>query len=135
MVTNRAVNNIIRIPVGLDTNFFRAWVEILTPLHSLCNREKDVFAALLKARFELSKEISDQSILDRVTLSDETREKVLKETGISKGFYQVILGNLRKAKVIDKNGINKKLIPKDLKPTDDVFQLLFYFDLNAGDIK
>jgi hypothetical protein len=135
MVTNRAVNNIIRIPVSLDTNFFRAWVEILTPIHNLCNREKDVLAALLKARFELSKEISDQNILDRVTLSNETREKVQKETGVSSGFYQVILGNLRKAKIIDKNGINKKLIPKDLHPTDDAFQAVFYFDLNAGNIK
>ena len=45
------VNNVIGIPASLKGDFFRKWVEYLTPLHNLANREKDVLAAFIKARF------------------------------------------------------------------------------------
>ena len=132
MVTNRDVNNVIRISCGLKTNFFRALVEFLTPIHKLCNREKDVLAALLKTRFELSKEISDEILLDKVTLSNETKERIQKEAGVSSSFYQVIISKLRRAGIITKDRIHPKLIPKYLKSADDCFQLLLYFDFDTS---
>lgn len=125
------INNVIRIPTSIKGTFFRIWVEFLTPLHGLTSREKDVVASLLKNRFELSASISDEYILDKVLMSDDIKTKVKEECNISDAFFQVILGKLRKTKVLVEGRINKKFIPKNLKANDKSLQLLLYFDLNA----
>lgn len=124
------VNNIIRIPTSLQGKFFRIWIEFLTPLHSLTNREKDVMASFLKNRFELSKVIKDEALLDKWLMSDDTKAKVKEECGVSEAFFQVILGKLRKTNMIIDGRINPKFIPKSINDGDSAFQLLLYFDLN-----
>lgn len=126
------VNNVIRIPTSLKGKFFRIWIEFLTPLHSLTNREKDVVAAFIKARFELSKSITDDALLDKVVMSDDIKAKVKAECNVSDAFFQVILGKLRKTTVIVDGKINPKFIPKSINPDDKAFQLLLYFDLDGG---
>lgn len=129
-VAGRA-NNVIRIPTSLQGKFFRIWIEFLTPLHSLTNREKDIVAAFIKARFELSKSISDDTLLDKVVMSDDIKAKVKEECNVSDAFFQVILGKLRKTNVIIDGRINPKFIPKSLNHDDKAFQLLLYFDLDG----
>ena len=131
MVETRRANNVIRIPTSLQGKFFRIWIEFLTPLHNLTNREKDVVAAFIKARFELSKSISDPVWLDKVVMSDEIKSKVKEECGVSDAFFQVILGKLKKTGVILEGKINSKFIPKNLELGDKTFQLLLYFDLDG----
>jgi len=124
------VNNVIRIPTSLSGRFFRIWIEFLTPLHSLTNREKDVLAAFLKARFELSSSITDEALLDKVLMSDDIKAKVKAECGVSDAFFQVIIGKLRKIGIIAEGKINPRFIPKNLSRDDSSFQLLLYFDLD-----
>jgi hypothetical protein len=124
------VNNVIRIPTSLQGKFFRLWIEFLTPLHNLTNREKDVVAAFIKNRYELSKVIKDEALLDKWLMSDDTKSKVKEECGVSEAFFQVILGKLRKTNVIIDGRINPKFIPKNIKEGDHSFQLLLYFDLD-----
>ena len=131
MVETRRANNVIRIPTSLQGKFFRIWIEFLTPLHNLTNREKDVVAAFIKARFELSKSISDPVWLDKVVMSDEIKSKVKEECGVSDAFFQVILGKLKKTGVILEGKINPKFIPKNLELGDKTFQLLLYFDIDG----
>lgn len=133
MTGSGRANNIIRIPTSLQGKFFRKWIEFLTPLHNLTNREKDVTAAFIKARFELSKAITDDNLLDKVVMSDDIKSKVKEECGVSDAFFQVILGKLRKTGIITNGKINSKLIPKNINSDDNSFQLLLYFDLDAGD--
>lgn len=133
MVGTGGANNVIRIPTSLQGKFFRIWIEYLTPLHNLTKREKDVVAAFIKARFELSKSVSDNDLLDKIVMSDDVKNKVKAECGVSDAFFQVILGKLRRIGVITNGKINPLLIPKRLKPEDKSFQLLLYFDLNAAD--
>lgn len=134
MEKKRSANNVIRIPTSLKGGFFRIWVEYLTPLHNLTNKEKDVIAALIKARFELSKGISDETILDRTVLNDsEVKAQVVKDANVSNAFYQVILGKLKKTGVIVGNRIDSKFIPKRLESDDTSCLLLLYFDLDAKD--
>lgn len=130
MAAKGGVNNVIRIPTSLKGKFFRIWIEFLTPLHSLTNREKDVVAAFIKARFELSKSITDDTLLDKVVMSDDVKEKIKAECNVSDAFFQVILGKLRKTNVIIDGKINPKFIPKNLSLDDKSFQLLLYFDLD-----
>ena len=70
-------DNVIRIPTSLKDNFFRYWFEFLQPLHKLTNREIDIISALAKERYELSKVIKDNDILDKVTMSDDIKKKVM----------------------------------------------------------
>lgn len=128
----KGVNNVINIPAPLSGKFFRTWIEFLTPIHHLTNREKDVVASFLRNRFELSKSITDESLLDKWLMSDDIKNKVKRECNVSEAFFQVILGKLRKTKVIENGRINPKLIPKKLEKGDSHLYLLLYFDLNEG---
>lgn len=127
----RRANNVIGIPSSLKGGFFRVWTEFLTPLHGLTNREKDVLAAFIKVRFELSSSISDPDLLDKIVMSDDVKAKVKDECKVSDAFFQVILGKLRKVGIITDGKISPKYIPKNLNKEDTSFQLLLYFDLDA----
>lgn len=126
------LNNIIRIPTSLEGKFFRYWLEFLEPFHSLTSRELDVATAFLKQRYELSKAISDTNILDRVTMGEDTKQKIREECNITTPHFQVIMGKLRKAKFIIDNKINPRFIPLGVKEGDNSFKLLLYFDFNTG---
>ena len=69
------VDSVIKIPTTLD-DFFRYWFEFLKPFHQLTGREIDVATALVKQRYKLSKVITDNNILDKVVMSEDTRKLV-----------------------------------------------------------
>lgn len=127
MISERP-NNIIRIPTSLSVNFFKLWLMFLEPFHKLTKREIDVAASFVKQRYELSKVIKDSEILDRVTMSEDTKKKVREECNITLPHFQVILGKLRKNKVIVDGKINPKFIP-NINANNDAFQLLLLFEL------
>lgn len=126
------LNNIIRIPTSLESKFFRYWLEFLEPFHHLTSRELDIATAFLKQRYELSKAISDTNILDRVTMGDDTKQKIKEECNITTPHFQVIMGKLRKARFIIGDKINPRFIPLGLNEGDNSFKLLLYFDFNTG---
>lgn len=121
-------NNIIRIPTSLEGKFFRYWFEFLKPFHNLTEREIDVIALFVQKRYELSKVISDNKILDNVVMSEDIKAKIRTELGITLSHFQVIMGKLRKSKVIVDNRINPKFIP-NIYEDKGSFQLLLLFDL------
>lgn len=123
------INNVIRIPTSLSTNFFRFWFEFLRPFHNLTDREMQVASALLKKRYELSKVIQDENILDKVVMSEDTKRGVRESCNISLPHFQVIMGKLRKNKVIVDGRINAKFIP-NLSTEQGSFRLLLNFELN-----
>lgn len=122
------INNVISIPTATEGDFFRCWLEFLKPFHKLTKRETDVMASFLKQRHELSKVVSDQVILDKLTMSEDTKRKVREECGITQAHFQVIMTNLKKSNVINNGRINSKLIPKVGENANDV-HLLLSFDL------
>lgn len=125
---NRKADSVIRIPSSLDTDFFKYWLVFLSPFHNLTNRELDIATGFLKHRYELSKVISDNDILDKVTLGEETRIKITKECGISTSFLQVIIGKLKKSGFITNGKINPRFIP-NIKEDSGNYQLLLLFEL------
>lgn len=121
-------NNIITVPTQLDLDFFKWWCVFLRPFAPLTNREVDVIAGFLLQRHELSKIISDESVLDDQLMSNSVRDKVIKECGITLQHYYVIISNLKKHKVItEDNKINRRLIPNIRMDDNGVFQLLVLF--------
>lgn len=124
-----AFNGAIRIPASLKGSFFRYWFEFLEPIHKLTGREIDVITSLVKQRYELSKVIADEDILDKVVMSEDTKKKVREECNISLPHFQVIMGKLRKNKLIVDNKINKRFIPQITEGAKD-FKYLLYFELS-----
>lgn len=122
-------NNIIRIPTSLKGKFFRFWFEFLKPFHNLTDREIDVIASFVRQRYDLSKVISDPEILDRETMGEVTKRKVREECNISLPHFQVIMGKLRKSKVIENGKINPRFIPNVVEG-EDSFTLLLSFEFN-----
>lgn len=100
----------------------------LEPFHKLTNREIDVIASFVKQRYELSKVIKDNDILDKVTMSDDIKRKVREDCNITLPHFQVIMGKLRKSKVIIDGKINPRFIP-NIDNETDTFQLLLLFEL------
>lgn len=124
----RKPNNVIVLKSNLNGKFFRMWLEFLRPFHKLTERETDVMAAFLKQRFELSKVVSDQEVLNKLTMSEDTKRKVREDCGISQAHFQVIMTKLKKSKIIENGKINSKFIPR-VGQTSKGFQLLLAFDL------
>ena len=110
--------NIIRIPSD-PKKFFRYWFEFLKPFHKLTDREVDVITALVQERFNLSKVIFDEELLDQVVLGEETKKKVMEECNLKYSHFQIIMGKLRANKLIINNKINKKFIPNIEKDAKD----------------
>lgn len=124
-------NSVLRIPCSLSGSFFRYWFMFLRPFHKLTNREIDVITAFVKHRYELSKVIKDDVILDKVTMSEDVKKQVREECGIAFQHFQVIMSNLRKNKVIENGKINPKFIP-NITEENGMFQLMLLFDLSGN---
>ncbi len=120
-------NNMFTIPSGPNTGFFRWWCIFLRPFINLTNREIDVVSSFLKYRWELSRSILDPAILDKMTMSDEIKRKVMEENNITQPHFYVVMSNLRKNKVIVNERIDPRLIPNIRKDDNGYFQLLVVF--------
>ena len=135
MEAERSVKNVIRIPTSLEGKFFRLWLGFLSQFHNLTPREMDVAEAFIRQRFELSKSITDPVLLDQIVMNEDSKRKIKADCNISDAHFQVIMGKLRKSKVIVGDKLNPKFIPKGLNAGDHSSSLLLYFDLDAGDPK
>ena len=125
----KQVDSIVRIPCKVDVKFFRYWFEFLQPFHNLTDRETDIITAFVKKRYELSKVIKDDEILDKVTMSDDVKREIRDECNVSLPHFQVIMGKLRKNKVIVDGKINPRYIPS-LKEEDGSFKMMLLFDFS-----
>lgn len=121
-------NNIIAVPVAEGSRFFRWWCTFLQPFVNFSSRELDIVSELLYQRFELSKIISDQGVLDSMTMSNTVKDKVIKTCGISKEHFYVIMSKLRKNGIIVDGIINPRIIPNIRRDDNGVFQLLILFN-------
>ena len=125
-------NSVLRIPCSLSDSFFRYWFMFWEPFHKLTKREIDVAATLVKIRYELSKVVKDETLLDKLIMSEDIKKRVREECNIQTQHFQVIMSNLRKHKVITNGKINPLFIPR-IKEGDDTLQLLFLFDFSQDE--
>ena len=124
----RDIKNVITVPTSIEGKFFRYWFEFLRPFHKLTDREIDVISAFAKERFELSKVIKDPDILDKVTMSEDTKRKVRTDCNMTQAHFQVIMTKLKKSRVPDNPKINPKFLPK-FSVEDKSVCLLLSFEL------
>lgn len=123
---------LIKVPSSVEKGtFFNWWIRFLSPFHNLTDREAEVAAALFHQRYELSKNVSDPVLLDRLVLNSESIKAVENRLNLSHGYMKVILTKLRKCKILLDNRLNPKFIP-DITPgnTNTPFTVLLVFDFN-----
>ena len=124
-MANRSINNAIRIP-ATRSDFFVYWFKFLRPFHNLTEQGIKVAAALVENRYRLAKSISDNEILDAIAFNTDSKRQIREKYGINPAHFNMILSNLKKAKVIVDNKINPKFIPN--VNDGDNFQLLITFE-------
>lgn len=126
-MVKKGVDNVVRIPCKLDYSFFKMWFMFLQPFHHLTEREMEVATSFVKQRYELSKVVSDNDILDRLVMSEDTKRKVREECNITLPHFQVIMGKLRKNNIIVDGKLNPRYIPRVIEENDS-FKLMLLFD-------
>lgn len=126
-MVKKGVDNVVRIPCKLDYSFFKMWFMFLQPFHHLTEREMEVATSLVKQRYELSKVVSDNDILDRLVMSEDTKRKVREECNITLPHFQVIMGKLRKNNIIVDGKLNPRYIPRVIEENGS-FKLMLLFD-------
>lgn len=109
-------------------SIFRYWLEFLRPYHKLRTKEIEALSLMLYYRYELTREVSNEEIVDTMLFSTSTRNKIRVELGdMDQKVFNNLLTSLRKKNVLSKeNKITKVLIPK---MTEGGFQLIFDFDI------
>ena len=123
----KGVDNVVRIPCKLDYSFFKMWFMFLQPFHRLTEREMEVATSFVKQRYELSKVVSDNNILDRLVMSEDTKRKVREECNITLPHFQVIMGKLRKSNIIVDGKLSPRYIPRVIEENGS-FKLMLLFD-------
>lgn len=126
-MVKRGVDNVVRIPCKLDYSFFKMWFMFLQPFHHLTEREMEVATSFVKQRYELSKVVSDNDILDKLVMNEDTKRKVREECSITLPHFQVIMGKLRKNNIIIDNKLNPRYIPRVIEENGS-FKLMLLFD-------
>lgn len=126
-MVKRGVDNVVRIPCKLDYSFFKMWFMFLQPFHHLTEREMEVATSFVKQRYELSKVVSDNDILDKLVMSEDTKRKVREECNITLPHFQVIMGKLRKNNIIIDGKLNPRYIPRVVEESGS-FKLMLLFD-------
>lgn len=110
-------------------NFFDYWVLFTQPFHQLQDKEMKMLAHILKKRYELSKSISDEEILDNHLFSTITKQDMAQGLNISIENFLVKLSKFRKKGIIVDNKINQRLIP-DLSNNPKMFNFSVNFSIN-----
>lgn len=129
-------NNIVTVPTNLDTDFFKWWCIFLRPFLNITNREIEIVACFLKHRWELSKNVSDPTLLDKLVMAEDTKKKVRQECKVTAAYLSVVISNLKKNHVIENGTINPRLIPNIRQDDNGCFQLLVLFrDTKKNDEK
>ena len=126
-MVKKGVDNVVRIPCKLDYSFFKMWFMFLQPFHHLTEREMEVATSFVKQRYELSKVVSDNDILDRLVMSEDTKRKVREECNVTLPHFQVIMGKLRKNSIIVDGKLNPRYIPRVIEENGS-FKLMLLFD-------
>lgn len=108
------------------------WLKILQSFLKLGKKEQLVLSRLLYYRHVLSKEISNKSIVEDLTMGTNTRKEIKKELNMDTASFNNMLSSLRKKNMIVNNTINKKIVPNveaDFKNFKLVYNIEIHEDI------
>lgn len=136
-------NNIYRIPCSTMEEFYKNWIDILTPIHKLTSKNKQILLAFLMLRYELAQSINnDEALLDEVLMNEDSKAKIKKRCNLKGNYLQVAMFTLAQQNVFIKTlsndtrkkykyRINPRILP-DIQYTDTNVVLQFNFELKCN---
>lgn len=93
----------------------------------------DLIAAYLQARYDLSRNIKDEKLLNSVLMSVEIKRKIRDSVNMTSNQFQVATTILKKKGVISTNGqINPRFIP-NVELDSEGYKLILFFDFKSND--
>ena len=124
---SKIADSVIKLPCSSIGNFIKIWLTFLTPLHKLTPTIINLAAEILRQRFELSKSISDDTILDNYLMTNkEITNSIMTNCNLSSSNYHVGITKLRKAGFFKEGKINPKFIPKITKDSTSYSVMLLF---------
>lgn len=109
--------------------FFMYWLQFLKPYHKLRDKEIEMLSLFLNKRYELSKKITDDDLLDTMLFDKNIKDQIREEMSYSNHqVFNNMLSSLRTKGVIVNGKINKGLIPQ-LADDSNNFKLIFNFNI------
>ena len=110
---SKIADSVIRIPCTDKRTFMKFFLTFLTPLHKLTPSVVNLAAEIIYQRFELSKVITNNDVLeDYLLTNDKIRNEVITNCGLSVSNYHVGISKLKKAGFFINGKINPKFLPK-----------------------
>lgn len=137
-------NNIYRIPCSTMEEFYKNWIDILTPIHKLTSKNKQILLAFFMLRYELAQSISNEVLLDEVLMNEDSKAKIKEKCNLQGNYLQVAMFTLAQQNVLIKTlsddsrkkykyRINPRILP-DMQHTDTGVILQFNFELKCNQI-
>lgn len=110
---------------------FKYWLEFLKPYHKLAHKELEALSLMLYYRHELSKEVLNPDLIDKLLFSPDTRKQIRNDLGgMNNKVFNNLLTVLRRKKVLSKdNKILPALIP-NMDEEESGFKLIFNFEID-----
>lgn len=124
-------STVVGIPCNRDYKFFKYWVEFLKPFHKASATECEVIAYFLYKKFELSKKVSDDKLLNKLLFNEDTKKELCEYLHIQSNYLRCMLVSLRKKGIIIDETINPKIEPK-ISGGEDDFKLIIHFRFENG---
>lgn len=140
------VNNVFRIPSKTIKEFYTQWIDFLTPIHGLSNKNKEILVEILVYRYELSQKISSEELLNDVLLNEDSKKYLKEKMNLKGNYLQVALFTLAEHKVLIKKPIDEfnerkfkyrinPMILPDMEVNDSHVVLQFNFDIKCNSQK
>lgn len=122
--------------------FYKNWIDILTPIHKLTTKNKQILLAFLMLRYELSQSINNEVLLDEILMNEDSKAKIKERCGLQGNYLQVAIYTLAQQNVLIKTlsedtrkkykyRINPRILP-DMQYTDAGVILQFNFELKCN---
>lgn len=126
---SKIADSVIKLPCSSVGDFIKIWLTFLTPLHKLTPTIINLAAEILRQRFELSKAINDDTILDNYLMTNkEITNSIMTNCNLSSSNYHVGITKLRKVGFFKEGKINPKFIPK-ITPDSTSYSLMLLFSI------
>ena len=135
-------NNTYRIPCATMEEFYKNWIDILTPIHKLTAKNKQILLAFLMLRYKLAQSINNEALLDEVLMNEDSKAKIKERCNLQGNYLQVAMFTLAQQNVLIKTlsddtrkkykyRINPRILP-DIQYTDINVVLQFNFELKCN---
>ena len=120
-------NNLFGVTFSSSLEFFKQYCVFIKPFVNLTDREQDVIASFLNQRYELSKEIKNETTLDTLLMTRDVRNRIIQESHITPQHFWVVMSTLRKKGIFDGDRLIPEVIPNIKVDDNGVFKLMIMF--------